>query len=677
MRSSDNCQYEGSEAEAFHARLYDFGPSRIDVIKAAHEGASSAISSYSDHLQYALSQMGDLVIEGNTDHTAVNVAVQNYNPTLDTLELAAATGNTVVAAVLQSKLASDFTAYEIAFGKWESDLQRASTIKTEFGTNVDSVIAEIDGLDAPVSFSSPPKPSGMSSYLHVHIGSLEHLGQQLQVLAEKANEALALLRPLVGQDDIHGAKMASAVDTLIAEWETTLTEFVNFVRNLGITGVNVADMYRTLDMESAATLEKLNQQLKALNWPTLDEDDIALVQSIIRAADQSKTPPSTKSLLPGIDVTQEETATKFNPYGVCHVGANGHLVTRGRNGEIIEVKGEKGSYIRKNPDGSQTVVSETTETTYYPVAPKNSTKSDQPLTMIRDKKTGAVSNEFIRADGSVYTQNIKNPPPVNGPAGFTPKPIDMVNSENMVAHVTNHTRADGTTTSLIYHRDTQTADVINHNGLSTMHVNPHTDEILHRGTKDYPAQGPISGRFYNLRSNEIQMHPTYMPPPESNSGWVNFGLTPKLIGDGSGGLQSVHDPESNWIMRETGIGKWGKHSEVKPLITVDVKYLNPALEIGKGVGFVNDAYSLVEGYTELHRSGNPNKFVSAAGGAVGGNIGALGGAALGTLIWPSLGTVAGAIFVGYEGGKIGEEFGRQLVSAHYGRNKDYFWNIVN
>ena len=47
--------------------------------------------------------------------------------------------------------------------------------------------------------------------------------------------------------------------------------------------------------------------------------------------------------------------------------------------------------------------------------------------MIRDKKTGAVSNEFIRADGSVYTQNIKNPPPANGPAGFTPKPIDMVN----------------------------------------------------------------------------------------------------------------------------------------------------------------------------------------------------------------------------------------------------------
>lgn len=142
MRSSDNCQYEGSEAEAFHARLYDFGPSRIDVIKTAHEGASSAISSYSGHLQYALSQMDALVTEANADHTAVNVAVENYNATLDTLELAAATGNTVVVAVLQSKLASDFTAYEIALGKWESDLQRASTIKTELGTNVDSVVAE-------------------------------------------------------------------------------------------------------------------------------------------------------------------------------------------------------------------------------------------------------------------------------------------------------------------------------------------------------------------------------------------------------------------------------------------------------------------------------------------------------------------------------------------------------
>lgn len=335
--------------------------------------------------------------------------------------------------MLQTKLASDYAAYEIAFGKWQSDLQRAETIKTELGMNVDTVVSDIASIDAPVSFSDPPKPGDMSSYLHVHINSLEHLGQQLQVLAKKANEALALLVPLTGQDDIHGTKVVTELDTFKADWETALTDFVNFVQRLGETGVDLADMYRTLDTESADALEKLNQQLKALNWPTLDDNDIAIVQSIIRAAaKESTTQPVFDSLIPKLDVTQRETATYFNPYGVCHIGAQGHLVTRGHNGEIVKVEGGRGTYTKKNPDGSQTVVSELTETTYYPVAPKNSTQSDQPLTMVRDKKTRAVSYEFLRADGSVYTQDIKNPPPVNGPAGFTPKPADMINPDNNV-----------------------------------------------------------------------------------------------------------------------------------------------------------------------------------------------------------------------------------------------------
>lgn len=46
MRGSDDCEFVGSEADAFHLRLYQFGPNRIDVVEEAHAGLADALVSY-------------------------------------------------------------------------------------------------------------------------------------------------------------------------------------------------------------------------------------------------------------------------------------------------------------------------------------------------------------------------------------------------------------------------------------------------------------------------------------------------------------------------------------------------------------------------------------------------------------------------------------------------------
>ena len=68
MRTADNADFTGSEAEVFHKRLYDFAPTRLEAMRRSHENVAEHIYMYSTRLSEQLDQMDLLTTKARGDH---------------------------------------------------------------------------------------------------------------------------------------------------------------------------------------------------------------------------------------------------------------------------------------------------------------------------------------------------------------------------------------------------------------------------------------------------------------------------------------------------------------------------------------------------------------------------------------------------------------------------------
>ncbi len=654
MRSSDDCEFVGSEADAFHLRLYQFGPNRIDTVEEAHIGLADALVSYAGFLQTALTEMDALVAIAVTDHAAVDAAVLEYNTTEATLHIAIATASPTI-AVLEAKLAKDHLAYELALNRWKDDLMEAVSIKERLGNNVDSVVAVIAGLADPVSYSGAPDPGAISSYVHLHIGRLEALGQQLQSFSEKIAAEVGLLKSVEGEDDVHGYKISSAVENFKGDWAPSLDDLIAFVRRLGEAGVEIARLYQALDIESAEKFERVNQYIRSLDWYLLDDDDLEAAGLI-----------ASNWLNPTL--IEKETAPYFNAYGVDYLSWNDDLVHRGANGEVLLV--EKSSMhalgeVTRGHGGAWYVVSKDRETVYYPVAPPNTVKENQLLSKHKDMKTGMVTKEFIRPDGSVFTQ--KMPASQVGNTGNVYKQnLGVTAPAEQVPNVQHIYREDGTETTVVYHNDTHTADVINHDGSPAMHVNPYNDKILHLGTKDAPIEGPVQGIYYDIVVNDVGMKPsysTYEPTPlgdipDINS--KNITFVTGRIGDLGAGIQIETTPEKEFLIQKTGIGMpTGQHHLPSTGLPISFDDAQKISKVASKIGTAGNIYTFGEGLIISAHTQDAMPLINAGGAIAGGWAGAKVGVTAGTFIYPGPGTIIGALAGGLGGGFIGEKAAKE------------------
>lgn len=650
MRGSDDCEFVGSEADAFHLRLYQFGPNRIDVVEEAHAGLADALVSYAGFLQTALNDMDVLVAAAVIDHAAVDAAVTEYNTTETILQLAIATASPAAAA-LEAKLAKDHLAYDLALTQWKNDLREAVSIKKQLGYNVDSVVSTIEGLADPVTYSGAPDPGAISSYVHLHIGRLEALGQQLQAFSEQIASGMGLLKPVAGEDDVHGYKISNAVEKFTGDWAPSLDDLIAFVRRLGEAGVEIAHLYEKLDTEGAEKLERLNQHIRSLDWHLLDEDDIDAAGLIV-----------SNWLNP--TVIEKETAPYFNPYGVDHLSWNDDIVHRGANGEVLLVEkssAHKLGQVTRGHGGAWYVVSKDRETVYYPVAPAGTVKENQLLSTHKDIRTGMVTKEFIRPDGSVFTQ--KMPASQVGNTGNVYKQnLGITGPAEQVPNVQHLYREDGTETTVVYHNDTHTADVINHDGSPAMHVNPYNDQILHLGTKDAPIEGPAQGVYYDIVTNDVGMKPsysTYSPTPlddTPNINTKNITFVTSRIGDLGTGIQVETTPEKEFLIKKTGVAMpTGRHHLPSTGLPMSFDEAQAVSKVAGKIGAAGNIYTIGEGFVTSARTRDPMPFVKAGGSVGGGWAGAKAGAALGTYVYPGPGTIIGAVLGGLGGGIIGDK----------------------
>lgn len=659
MRNADNCEFQGSEAEAFHAQLYEFVPSKIDIAKESHDGLATALDTYATDLDTALSEMSLVVFKARGDHAAVNVKVAEYNTTEQALAVAAATASPAV-GILQAKLAKDHTEYSTLLTVWKNDLDQAASIKQRLREDINAVVDSISGLETSLSFTDRPQPGPLSSYIHVHIESLANLGWQLQGLGGRINDSLGLLVALIGQDDVAGYRVADAVDDFISDWMHSRMNLIQVVIELGEVAVSVAELYKNLDDESAEKLAQLNGYIRALDWGILDEDDYDVAELALMA-------------FPRPTIFEEEKSLSSNFYGSDEKTETGDIVQRDRKGDIDFVKlgnGDGIGQVEEGVDGVWRVKTADRNTEYYPLAPEGSFNGVQLVSQTHNLKTGVVKKEFKRADGSVYTQTMLQS--VSNYEGEVYKKNIGIGTLQQTPEIRNYYQPDGNATTVIHHKDTNTIDIIKGDA-TPVHVD-RDGRILNIGTRDNPLEGPAATTHYK-ETITIGLEPREMPiyalPVDQGLGepikFPNVGFATSRVSEVGTAVTTEMDPSTNRIL---AINNWGvdtgKHHlhTTRPTgLPIDAEDLKKVGTVARKVGRVGNYYSLGVGIHDSAVTGDPVPVAKSLGGVAGGTAGATAGAALATAFIPGVGWIGSAAIItstlvaGYYGGKGGEEVG--------------------
>ena len=659
MRGADDCQFQGSEAEAFHAQLYEFVPSRLDIAKEAHEGLATALDTYATDLEDALADMSLLEFMARGHHAAVNLKVGEYNATEEALALAAATANPAV-GMLQVKLAKDYEEYMVLLKIWKDDLENARRIKEKLREDINAVVASITGLETSVSFADRPQPGAISSYVHLHIESLANLGWQLQGLSGRIEDSLGLLVELVGADDVAGERVVNAVADFISDWSPSRINLIQAVKELGQVAVRVAELYKTLDDESAEKLAQFNGYIRSLDWGILDEDDYDVAELTFLG-------------LPRPTVFEEEKSLSSNFYGSDEKTETGDLVRRDRKGDIDFVtlsRRDGRGQVEEGVDGIWYVKTGDRTTEYYPLAPPGSYKGTQLVSKTHDLKTGIVKKEYKRADGSVYTQTMLQS--TSNYNGEVYKKNIGISTLEQTPEVRHYYQPDGTTTTVIQHRDTKTMDIIKGDA-TPVHVD-HEGKILNIGTRDNPLEGPAATTHYRepiivgLEPREV---PGYALPIDQGTGepikFPNIGFATSRVSEVGTAVTTEMDPSTNKILayKNWGVdtGRHHLHTTRPTGLPIEAEHLKKFGTVARRTGTVGNLYSFGVGGYESVATGDPVPIIKSIGGIAGGAAGGYVGAAAATALIPGVGwigsaaIIASAVTLGYWGGKAGEQGG--------------------
>ena len=632
------------------------------ISKEALEGLATALDSYATDLEDALADMSLLEFMARGHHAAVNLKVGEYNATEEALALAAATANPAV-GMLQVKLAKDYEEYMVLLKIWKDDLENARRIKEKLREDINAVVASITGLETSVSFADRPQPGAISSYVHLHIESLANLGWQLQGLSGRIEDSLGLLVELVGADDVAGERVVNAVADFISDWSPSRINLIQAVKELGQVAVRVAELYKTLDDESAEKLAQFNGYIRSLDWGILDEDDYDVAELTFLG-------------LPRPTVFEEEKSLSSNFYGSDEKTETGDLVRRDRKGDIdfVTLSGRDGrGQVEEGVDGIWYVKTGDRTTEYYPLAPPGSYKGTQLVSKTHDLKTGIVKKEYKRADGSVYTQTMLQS--TSNYNGEVYKKNIGISTLEQTPEVRHYYQPDGTTTTVIQHRDTKTMDIIKGDA-TPVHVD-HEGKILNISTRDNPLEGPAATTHYRepiivgLEPREV---PGYALPIDQGTGepikFPNIGFATSRVSEVGTAVTTEMDPSTNKILayKNWGVdtGRHHLHTTRPTGLPIEAEHLKKFGTVARRTGMAGNAYSgLVAGY-ESYATGDFVPVIKSIGGMAGGAAGGYVGAAAATALIPGVGwigsaaIITSAVALGYWGGKAGEQGGEWI-----------------
>lgn len=100
-----------------------------------------------------------------------------------------------------------------------------------------------------------------SDNVQIPIDELHTIGSALQSIKSELEAAESALTELSGQDDVHGAKMQTAVDGFFAEWKASRLTLIQNIGKLGVVSGEIADRTASYDSDLADTLGALSEQL--------------------------------------------------------------------------------------------------------------------------------------------------------------------------------------------------------------------------------------------------------------------------------------------------------------------------------------------------------------------------------------------------------------------------------
>lgn len=101
-----------------------------------------------------------------------------------------------------------------------------------------------------------------SDYIQVPVAQLHEINSSLTALKSDLDGAEALANMLDSVDDIHGARVQTAVNEFFQEWKKSRRTLIENVGVLGDVSGKIAEATTSFDDEVASNVDKFTAQLK-------------------------------------------------------------------------------------------------------------------------------------------------------------------------------------------------------------------------------------------------------------------------------------------------------------------------------------------------------------------------------------------------------------------------------
>ena len=710
MRTADNADFTGSEAEVFHKRLYDFAPTRLEAMRRSHENVAEHIYMYSTRLSEQLDQMHLLTTKARGDHATVNICAAAVDQAELQLNAVLFTGNAAAITAAKLHLKHCETAHQGALHIWENDLKAAAEIKHVLGTHVTALASAIKGEQTNFLDAGIPGLGVSSHDVHLHIGRLAELGTLLQGLSTDLEGSAESVIRVSSVDDVHGHRIEQAVSDYINAWSEPKTTIIDFILRLGNSALIIAELFSTVDDNEATKLSKLEGEIRNMSFNPFGKEDKAYIpghsyvdektarlDAVLVTRQPGYGPPTPESLTaqkrnklredlaskgtytydknreqllrdlgldPNNGVAEKILSKNQNLHGTDYVSGQGDWLSREADGglDAYPLGTPPGVTKLNRVDGSQIVQQGGRTTTYYPIAPKGTQVGDQMLSRTYDKATGTTTMEILRADGTVVQKSAEGFPLYNPlEDGTVPAHAELGNPNNQIAEI-HHIDHNDSATTLIHRPHEGIIEVVDPNH-PKMIIDGNNRHVLQYGEETMPKSASNEPLAYSIKTNEVFF--------EKNPG--------QGINDIATDFKNQTDPGP------TIFGATGQSAQ-----TGMDQYKTPAIDIpgwqvtartASYLGPMGDGITLTQGVTESILTHDVKPVVAAGGDIAGSQLGTAYGAAKGGTLFYQLGRffgpevaapagVIGAIIGGgtgaYLGGKAGREAAGMVIDKAQG-----------
>ena len=221
LEGVDFSGYIGSEGEASTELACSVYASRVGSAAEAIQKVTGAIDGYSQDYAEIKTEMDQLKEVARGDHLAVDLAANAVDQAELELTAAMATGNPGAITAAELHLVKCQAAHTKAMTTWETDIADAADIKFRLGGLVDARVAEANAVHTSyntgaVEFSGGPS---QSDGWEVHASVLTQAANKIKEIAQNVRSFGESLPTLSGADEVHGMRMAAAVDAQCNTWQ--------------------------------------------------------------------------------------------------------------------------------------------------------------------------------------------------------------------------------------------------------------------------------------------------------------------------------------------------------------------------------------------------------------------------------------------------------------------------